>query len=589
MNAARRWVLRFLLAWACSFAYLFITYYPVASISYAHHDQYRYFAPTGPDRQAAKAVRTTDPQWRWLRLIGRPVAAELEYQIFKRVTVVDDLTPIRVIGIGLYAMAMAIAICFLLELGLSAVVAFCLGGALFTLPAVQFSVYIASFNHPVAHILALTSAALIRLGSRVSADDPHWYRNPRRIVCHTVAIALLVVALLSYAPSAFVVLFPIAAEIAFKGIAGWPATRRHLIRDVFLTGLACIVYFAIIRHNFIAHGGHEFQSYKIEVNGDVTHRLLRIPLDLMLPALNLWSVHAKWRIAAVMACLLASGLGLALLREFRAVPRSKLRLVQSTWNCFLGRAVVQYTKYAQRFGRYLQLVAAITLILFFSEATYFAAPTTMSLYRMHFAFGGLIVLLFAGTAACWGRLIPTPWRHKAALALACVVLGSAGLRAHANVLKNCLNDRLELSFVSAQISAHAAEPIHRVHIIQPHATTYSFNGQRKVLTSEEFNVPTSDCPPSVAYMGCAAMLNVFDPDSFIAVTPLHTLEAISAVDPNSVAITYSAHGEPVIPSPGMIVIDMDQLLRVAAPSKLTALFGPATARNSAPSTAPRAY
>jgi hypothetical protein len=588
MIEARRHIARFSLAWVCSFAYLFIIYYPVASISFAHHDQYRYFALTGPDREVLRSQRTSDPQWHWLRLIGRPVAAELEHQIFERVRVVDDLTPIRVFGVGLYALAMAIFVCFLLELGLSSAAAFCLSGALFTLPAVQFSVCMASFNHPVAHILALASALFMRLGSRASAQDPRWYLNGPRIVLHTAAIGCLVVALLSYSASAFVVLFPIAAEIAFNGIALWPATRRHLIRDVFLISIACLVYFAIIKHYYVARGGHEIPIYKVEVNANLLDRLLRIPGDLLWPTLNLWNVHVRLRIAAAVAFLLASGLGLLVFRQLRATSPSGARTMRSTWSCFLAQVSVQYSKRAQRFSRCWQLVAGIGLVLALSEATYFAAPCPMTLYRTHFALGGITVLLMAGSAASWGSLIAPRWRHKAALTLGCVVLGGAGLVAHTNVLQNCLNDQLELGFISAQISAHATEPIRRIHVIKPRNTDYTFNGCRKIPAGEEFNAPTSECGGrAIGDMVCAALLNVFDADSYLAGAVPHTMESMRVTDPRLIIITCSAPGQPVLSSPDTLVIDMNHLLNVVAPAKPPASI--ATASRSSQPAANRTY
>ena len=564
MSEARRYAARFFLAWLCSFVFLLVIYFPTASIPFAHHDQYRYFSLCGPHVEEIKLERSSEPQWDWLRLIGRPVAAELEHQIFRHVTTVGDLTRIRIIGIGLYATAMAMFLVYLLEFNLTPRSAFCLAGAVFALPAVQFSVYVASFNHPVAHILALSSALLMRLGSRLSAGDARWYLNPRRIACHAVAIALLVIAQLSYPPSAFVALFLIATELALKGTADWPATCRHLVRDASLLVVACIVYYLIIKRYYLLRGGHGVHDYQIEMNVALLHRLHMFVTQLLWPMFNLWNVQVSIPLAKAVACCLASGLGVMLFRQLRHACRHARRIVRVSWNSSLIQASIQCTLPIQRLSRGLQLLGAIVLVLALSETTYFAAPAGWKLYRTHFASAGITLLMLAGAAAAWGRLVTPRWRGRLAMTLACATLCGAGLVAHHNVLMNCLNDRLELSFIGSQISAHLGDPIRRIHVIQAANERFTFNGHRIVFSGDEFNNPTTARAGAIGNMVRTALQVLFDRDSLQVCDVPHTLEAIQSAGSQAIAITYSAHGEPVVASPDTIVIDMDALLRVAA-------------------------
>lgn len=539
MQDARRYATRFAVAWPASFALLLAMYYPVASIPFAHHDQYRYFDACGPGVAEQKENPHRDPQYKWLKLIGRPIGAELEHQIFKRVNTIEDLTAVRIIGVGLFAVAMALLVCYLLELQLGPGVAFCIAACVFALPAVQFSVYMSSYNHPVAQILALLAALMMRMGSRVSACSPRWYVSLPRIGCHGVAVALLVTAQLSYAPSAFVALFPIGAQLALQGTAGWRATRGQMVRDVFLIGLGCLIYFAIIKHYYVSHGGHTIDGYKIQLNRDLLTRL-QMALPLVWPALNLWNVHVSARLAYVVGAVLLSGWGLML-----------------AWNLRCGRSAVWAA---------VQWTAGVAAVVLVSETTFFAAPSSWALYRTHFASAGLIVLLLAGAIAAWGHLVPARFRGRSAQVVACGALLVAGFWAHDNVLMNCLNDRLEFSYVCSQIAAHADRPIRRIHVVRPKAITIAFNGRQMVPSGDEFNVATTTTP-SLNFLVRAALQKVFRCESLGSCDLPNTAEGLQLADSRAIAVTWSQPGEPIVSSPDTVVINMEPLLRVAGPPR----------------------
>jgi hypothetical protein len=567
MKMAWRYIARFSLAWLCSFVYLLAIYFPAASIPFAHQDQYRYFIAYGRNNEAVKQSRDGDTQGDWLRLIGRPVAAELEYQIYKRVNTVSDLTAVRVFGIGLFAAAMAMFFCYLCEFRLTAASAFCLAGAVFALPGVQFSVCMASYNHPVAHILALASALFMRLGSRLAAGKKHWYLDYRLIACYTLSVVLLVVAQLSYPPSSFVVLFLIGAEIALQGTAEWATTRRHLIRDTALLVLACVVYYLIIKHYYDSQGGHPHLGYQIEMNLDLADRLRGFVELLLWPMFNLWNVHVSTRLGVAVAGFLVSGLGVMFCRQLRPARRIPRQMLPAASQASTTRASVRWAKPLRRLGRGLQLIVAIGGVLVLSETTFIAAQVRWTLYRTHFASAGITVLLLAGAVMCWSRLLAPRWRSKAAAVLAWGMLCGAGFVAHGNVLMNSLNDRLELSFIGSQIAAHAGEPISRIHVIQAVNESFTFNGREIVLSGDEFNVPSTRQPGFIGTAVRTALQTVFQRDSFRICDVAHTIAGIQSADSQAITITYSAHGEPVLPSPHTVVIDMDALLRIEAPTK----------------------
>ena len=579
MSLASRTVGKFSLVWIASFAYLYAVYSPAASIPYAHHDQYRYFVEDDHSPDAFKADRTNDPQWSWLRALGRPVAAELEHQVFKRVRVMQDLVPLRAFGVGLAATAMAILVFHLLYLKASPILAFCVAGAIYTLPAVQFSVFMTSFNHPVAQILALLGAFFIRLGSRPLA---HGWAMSKCIqamakclqwaACYGVAVCLLVVAQMSYAPSAFVALLPMGAEIVFKGPAGWASSRRHLLRDTVVVAASCLIYFAIIKTYYFQPGAVSVAAYQMKINHDLLNRFGLLVFDVGKSVLNFWNVLYPTEAFALGAVgFLISGACLVLVRQLAGS------------RCRTGRTVC-----SARFSNWLQMVCGLAFLMVFSEATYLAAPVPMSLYRMHFASTAMAVLLMVGAAISWGRLLNKPWRRTVSCALVSTLLCGCGLFAHWSVLMNCLNSQMEFSFVASQIAAHASDRICRIHVVKPGSTARSYNGL-PVVRGDEFNVASTNYDLDIPWLVRAALCNVFDCASFTVKPVPHTRDGIAASgDPAVIAVTASAADEPVIPSLGAVIIDMNDLLMLANSPKppLTYRVKPYQAISANPAQAP---
>ena len=426
MKLVGKAVAEFSLTWICSFVYLYGVYSPVASISYAHHDEYRYFLVEDHSR------RRSDGEWDWLNVIGRPVAAELEHQIFKRVHVIEDLSPIRAFGIGLVATAMTLLIFCLTGSGLTPLPAFCIAGAINVLPPVQYCVFMATYNHAVAYILALLSAMMMRRGSRPAASRRTAIQYVHWVTCYGGAIGLLVLAQMSYPPRALVVLLPICAEIVLKGSSRWARCRRHFLRDTCVVAASCVAYFAIIKANYHYRGGHTVSAYKIQLNRDLFGRLKILVVHVGTGIMNFWNVVYPSRALALAACcFLISGAGLMLVRLLVKSHRGP--------------------KCLRRFRHALQMVGALALLLVFSEITFLAAPTDLNLARMHFASAAIGVLLMVGAVVSWGRLISQPWRRRISFTMAVALLCGSGMLAQWTVLMNCLNSNMELCFVSARL------------------------------------------------------------------------------------------------------------------------------------------
>jgi hypothetical protein len=129
-----------------------------------------------------------------------------------------------------------------------------------------------------------------------------------------------------------------------------------------------------------------------------------------------------------------------------------------------------------------------------------------------------------------------------------------------------VNDNLEFSYICSQIASHAG-PIRRIHVIEPANVPFTFNGRHVVAGGDEFNIPTTSINVSTPNAVRTALQTVFDRESLLACDAQHTPEGVLSGGGQRITITRSGHGEPVIPSPDTLVIDMSVLLKVVAPVK----------------------
>src|SRR4029077_10964196 len=78
-------------------AFLFLVMGPTVVVPFAHIDQYRFFLEDGHKTEEYKRDPYTDREHGFLRVIGRPIAARLEYQIYKRTFEIEDLNAARAV------------------------------------------------------------------------------------------------------------------------------------------------------------------------------------------------------------------------------------------------------------------------------------------------------------------------------------------------------------------------------------------------------------------------------------------------------------------------------------------------------------
>jgi hypothetical protein len=515
--------------------YFYYVFAPAAVVPFAHHDQYRYFREDG-HLPGFKGVRQNDSQYGWLRVIGRPVAAELEYQVFRRVRTLEDLMRVRLLTLGLVALAAAWWACWLRTLGLSTLTASALGAATFTLPGVSFTVFMTSLNHPVAFLLALASAGLSHV-----ALSPGLVRS-RFLLLRTLMVGMaagfFVLALLSYPASAFVILLPSFAALTLGGPAEWRRAKTLAVGTLAVVGTGCVIYFLVVRLHFGANFSENSPAaYRVAVSPHLADNLHLFATQTLVAALNLWNIFPNHTLMLAVLCVIGSGGIVHLLRLVRSRPGlSQCR-------------------------RHLLVLAAIPAFLVISDLPMIASSAaSMMLYRAHFACAALVLTLLFAAVRGWVSLLPERMRARALLGAAAGLMIAGGAYANYTFHLNCLNSNKELEFIRSRIASRLDTPLRRIHIIGPRSGPIGCNGCRK-SGADEFNHYSTCFEPDVPHIVRAALLCLMPPSNFLTQPVAHTPDGLRQIQPNAVAVTYSNPGDPVLPSSGTIIIDMNELVR----------------------------
>lgn len=516
--------------------YFYSVFAPASVIDCAHHDQYRYFCEDG-HQDRFKQERRNLPQDEWLRVIGRPVAAELEYQVFRSVKSLGDLKRFRLLTVGLVALASACWACWLQALGLGRLTAAALSAATFTLPAVSFTIFMTSLNHPVAFLLALASAALVPVAF-APASAWFWFLL-RAVAAGGVAVGLFVIALLSYQPSAFVIFLPVFAALTLGSPRDSRSNKRLILGTLILTTTGGLIYFLFVRLHF----GADFPAsapvhYRVALTPHLAENLYRFATRTLVSALNLWNIWPSSTLTLIVLGVIASG-GIAhILLRMRSCPGTSTH------------------------RRALITLAAIPALLIISDLPMIASDGSKlgGLYRTHFACTALVLTLFFAAVQTWVGLLPDRYRARALIGAAVALSLVGGIWANYTFHMNCLNSNKELEFIRSRIVSNIRLPLRRIHVIGPRNVPLGCNGCRK-SSPDEFNVYSTSFQQDVPHIVRTALLSLIRPSDFIIQSVPHTSDGLRQIQPNTVAVTYSDPDEGVLVSPGMIVIDMNELVK----------------------------
>jgi len=446
-----------------AFALLSLVYSPMLTIPYAHHDQYRHFVDTvgNPD---AKCSCRNDPEYDWLCVIGRPLAAALECVIFRSVRSVRDFFPFRFVCIAVLALSCTILVFLLTRppIEMDVRIALCVALPIFLLPGVQYAVFMANMSNSVSAFLPLLSSLLLIESGRLSRSDRTL--SPLSLAFVLISFGSLLLGMFAYVSWSFLFFVPTLAFWLFDNTA--PPTRKRLLllRDIAFFGLAAGLYYATVKiflYPKDAIAGQIPEGYRVAVSlSGILPKSLSLLTEELVKVLNLWNVYPTKSVAFGVSFLVL--MGFLLDGIFRPGP---------LWR-----------KIERGFVALLLLVASNGIYLV-SEAFF--------LHRIFFVFSAMVsVLFFWAVTMVVGCVSGKDERSRTCSRfVVALVLASCLFQAASTIQLNVMNSFLELELVkSALVLGWKGTWPTTVFLVVPRFGKTGFNGMPQV--TDEFNVPT---------------------------------------------------------------------------------------------------
>jgi len=533
--------------------FLFLVFSATIAIPSAHHDQTRHFREYGHD-PGFKGNSHNDRQYGWLYLIGRPIAAEIEAAIYRNTYDLSDLSRFRIGVILVLGADIGLLGAFLVALGLSRTVAFCLSAAVFTLPGVQNAVFMTNYPNALAPLLGLISYLLFSVPGGAAGPDGRPWQRRRGMIRTLMAFVALMLGLLTYPALAFFFLVPSLAVILLAEGRSWPRAQRLALRDLVFLGGCAVCYFLMVRvaiYLFLRDIYLERVPAHWQMNlhfGTLVLRMTYLFNHVAVVICNLWNIYSVRLLGIAVGGFV---LGALVVKAF--FPGSPDGGVSRGKACRFGLAKLLVV---------LLFFVAANIILLVGPAGYF-------LLRFVLVGSSLVVLLVFWSGGAWLSLLGRrlqPYRERLMAGWAMILMAAGGLSASYVTTQNVWHSNAELTFVRAILAGHLDAPMVRIPLVRPVDNRLGFNGRPSV--GDEFNNRTTDHPQDIADFVRLALIGIADPESFTVFRcDLSQEECVKLRPPGHVLVTQSAPGEPIYESPNMVVVDMTQLMQTTGWSK----------------------
>jgi hypothetical protein len=403
----------------------------------------------------------------------------------------------------------------------------CLSIAVFALPGAHFPVFMTFISNALTPLLAFVSWLIL-----TSARD-----EPRNVVVVgkiVAAFLVLLSAMFTYAALAFFFLVP-AFVVVLTDREDWRIRRMQAIRDIVFVLAAAAVYYAIPAGFFAVQYGPRVgvsSQYNLNIHSGVWGKnLIGFATHTLPLAFNLWNIYTN----EAVGLLLMTGCGAGLI-------------------LFKGKTA--WTELVQK-------LILITVLFLLVNCMILVSSTTLVLFRFLWVTGALaVIFVFWNLSSLSGWLLKrSDPRIREFWAVLFLVVGA--LSAHWIVTQNVRNSNMEIMFVRSKL-AEAPKPLSRIHVILPSSHDKGFNNLPSV--TDEFNRKTTDYSADTTDLLRAALSGMPDNGS----GSLFPCEApqwvcVQVTPPGKVLVTKTSPADLIVPSPNMIVIEMDELTRRTAP------------------------
>jgi len=270
--------------------FFYFIYSPALNIPFAYHDHYRFFREDFHAPTDLRKERLNDYEYKFIKGIGRPIAAEIEYNMFKNVTVIKDLVFFRHVTVILIVMSCTVIALWLYYLGLPKYLAFLISGSLFTLPGIQNFVCMANMPNVLTIILA-TVASLLLYRLRYLSIATFSREGALKVAATLVlSFVVLLAALFNYPILACLFLLPPLTLILFRRLEEWSETRRVAAMHIGMLGFTSIVYLIVVKFSLSPTLGDVPGSYQVGFTTNLAGKMRWFTTSVSVWALNLWNV-----------------------------------------------------------------------------------------------------------------------------------------------------------------------------------------------------------------------------------------------------------------------------------------------------------
>jgi len=465
---------------------LYLVYSSTVMAPYVRNDGLRYF-----DKYYNRNSNfTTDPQFKWLCALGRPVAALEEAFIYQKINHLSDLSRLRLLTITVFALNASLLSSIVVALGLPVIPAFCMSIVIFTLPGIQECVFVPFLFIALAQLCSL-SAYVIWMS--------RWVFGLRIIL----SFLLLEIAFFTYVPSTFFFLIPVTFLLILKE-DDWPHAKKVWLRDMIFGILAAAVYLCVIRiffYKYIELSGHQIKWDSV-LNNIKTFLPQAVPQSF-----NLWNIYYS-KVLGITIGLFVAGVLLA--------------------NALFSKKNIALQRISALLGIFVIFNMVWILLGGYLPRTFVASQA--------------LVLLLVYWSGDWllRMLKSNKWANESWP----IILLALGL-IFANIMttRNVWNCNAELMFIRSRIAQYENSYIREIHIIRPQDTTRGYNGLSIVY--DNFN-DGSTGQTELTGLIRAALKDLDDPP-----IEMHCM------------VTSSNYGEPFTMGPNVILIDMNDLVRIS--------------------------
>jgi len=515
-----------------SYLALLVSFSPVVWLEAVYHDNTRYFSYDG---KSAKKSCCKDPQYGWLYLIGRPISAEIECQIFKYTEQFSDLQKLRILVIGVMALSSAMFSMMLKKSGLDWLASFLLSVAIFTLPGMQN----AAFMTNLTNCISVLCAFLAILVQDPLCSDPLNQWKIKGIFKNVVSIILLIVSGLAYPTMSFVFVWILLVNIVNGQDKSCLFYGKFVIRY--------LMFFLIAMSLSILVG-------KMVIHGDMAQRMSHIP-EQFRPDFSIISFLSK--IPFLFSDIIPYAASFWLMK---GGIFSRIMLVT------IGLALFILAAFSKKNMWSIQVTAAkivcIFLFIIFAFAPTMLAKVPVLHQRVLFPGMGVLLILavlLIPVAICSINQTVSKLSISRVCAFSALCFGL--IAANYSLLKNAWNTNIEMMFVRSELAKFEVLP-RRIHIVRAVNNNTGFNKLSAI--GDEFNRKTTEYSQDILYFLETALLERHDGDVSLTFCDPSVVNCEVAVPKSDIIVSFSDYGQEVCRSRDMALVDLNVLVRATS-------------------------